>query len=115
MSGRDVEEDRVKKYHLLLTIRTPAVRKSLITAAVESESKKENVNRELHSSIKPTLLMIMQRVGYQKEKSVYVDHITAAYGILEITCMMFEISKKKSQQTIFLNSSPPFSDRDFKA
>lgn len=76
MSGRDAEEDRVKKHHLLLIIRTPAVRKGLITAAVERESKMEDVNGEHHSSIKPTLLMIMEKVGYQKEKSVYVDSIS---------------------------------------
>lgn len=67
----------VKKYHLLLTIRMPVIRKILIMAAVERESsRKEDVNGEKYRSIKPILLMIMVKVGYQKEKSVYVDSIS---------------------------------------
>ena len=71
MSGRDAEEDRVKKYHLLLTVRIPVVIKCLITAAVERERRKEDVNGGHHSSIKPILLMIWRGDG-PRRRSQYM-------------------------------------------
>lgn len=51
--------------------------------------------------------MVMERVGYRKEKSVYVECITATYGIKGVTCMLFGLKINLNKQD-FSALLPPF-------